>query len=495
MNGLLDIFGTGGTDTLSLLGMSPEAIQRGRDDAQAQALYSLAGSLLSGGPTGLSIVRGLQQGSQAYKNAMQGQLQEQFQGFQLQDALRKRKMEEDALKRQQAIDRAVAGSYQPAQAAAPAQFYGEATQMPLMDDEGQMMPGATAPVAARAAGLDLQSLAPLLERSPEGRKTLNDLLASRKAMRPETFSLAEGTQQFERDPFTGQVRQVAAGAPKTFSLAEGATQFERDPSTGQIRQVATGAQKREPIQFQDLGNVVIGIQNGQEVLRLPKGLAPQRPEAAPSLQTIETDTGVMAFNPKTGQVSPVLQDGKPVMGKNVGSLTEGQGNSVTYGLRMKQSDDILKPLENAGLKDTGKIRSGVSGTLGAVPLIGEALARGSDNIFNTLPGILGGLSPEQQKVIQARTNFITAILRKESGASISPTEFATAEKNYFPAPGDPEEVVRQKQASREAAIKGMKISAGPGAKFIDQGQAPAFVGGDLASQAAAELERRQRGGR
>lgn len=204
MNGLLDIFGTGGTDTLSLLGMSPEAIQRGRDDAQAQALYSLAGSLLSGGPTGMSIVRGLQQGSQAYKNAMQGQLQEQFQGMQVQDLLRKRKEEQEALARQQMIDRAVAGSFQPARAAVPAQ---------MVEEDGRYM-GETPAVAGRAAGLDLQSLAPALMASPQGRKTLADLVAAQKAMRPETFSLAENATQFERDSFTGETRQIAQGIPK-----------------------------------------------------------------------------------------------------------------------------------------------------------------------------------------------------------------------------------------------------------------------------------------
>lgn len=221
MRGLLDIFGTSGTDTLGLLGMSPEAIQRGRDDAQAQALYSLAGSLLSGGPTGLSIVRGLQQGSQAYKNAMQGQVQEQFQGVQVQDLLRKRKQEEEALAlqqqarmRQQMIDRAVAGSFQPAQAAQPAQFYGEATQMPLMDDEGQMMPGAAAPVAGRAAGIDLQSLAPVLMASPEGRKTLSELMTAQKGLAGETFNLAEGATLGRISPFTGQPEIVARGTPK-----------------------------------------------------------------------------------------------------------------------------------------------------------------------------------------------------------------------------------------------------------------------------------------
>lgn len=227
MRGLLDIFGTGGTDTLSLLGMSPEAIQQSRDDAQAQALYSLAGSLLSGGPTGLSIVRGLQQGSQAYKNAMQGQLQEQVQGVQVQDLLRKRKQEEEALAlqqqarmRQQMIDRAVAGSFQPAVAAQPAQeIYGE-------DMMGQRVgEGMTPAVAGRAAGLDLQSLAPVLMASPEGRKTLGELVASQKALRPETFSLAEGTQQFERDPFTGQVRQIASGAPKPEAMPTSLREF------------------------------------------------------------------------------------------------------------------------------------------------------------------------------------------------------------------------------------------------------------------------------
>ncbi len=222
MRGLLDIFGAGGTDTLSLLGMSSEAIQQSRDDAQAQALYSLAGSLLSGGPTGLSIVRGLQQGSQAYKNAMQGQLQEQFQGVQVQDLLRKRRQEEEALAlqkqarmRQQMIDRAVAGSFQPGMAAVPAQ---------MVEEDGRFI-GETPAVAGRAAGLDLQSLAPVLMASPEGRKTLGELVASQKALRPETFSLAEGAQQFERDPFTGQVRQVASGAPKPEAMPTSLREF------------------------------------------------------------------------------------------------------------------------------------------------------------------------------------------------------------------------------------------------------------------------------
>jgi hypothetical protein len=213
MNGLLDIFGTSGTDTLGLLGMSPEAIKRSRDDAQAQALYSLAGSLLSGGPTGLSIVRGLQQGSQAYKNAMQGQLQEQFQGFQLQDALRKRRAEEQALARQTMANRLLPSLVQPAQAAAPAQFYGQETQMPVMDDEGNLMPGATAPVAGRAGGLN-KDVFDLLSASPEGQAAFDRYMKMQKAAAGETFNLAENATLGRINPLTNQVDIIAQGAPK-----------------------------------------------------------------------------------------------------------------------------------------------------------------------------------------------------------------------------------------------------------------------------------------
>ena len=99
MAGLLDIFGTGGADTMGLLGMSPADIQRNRDDAQAQALYALAGRLFQGGNTGQSIAEGLQLGQRAYKGGMSEAMQSQLQNFQLQDMLRKR--EEDKAKREQ----------------------------------------------------------------------------------------------------------------------------------------------------------------------------------------------------------------------------------------------------------------------------------------------------------------------------------------------------------------------------------------------------------
>jgi hypothetical protein len=107
MAGLLDIFGTGGTDTMGLLGMSPVDIQRNRDDAQAQALYALAGRLFQGGNTGQSIAEGLQLGQKAYKGGMQDTLQEQMQAYQLQELKKKRELEQQALAEQQRIQQVI----------------------------------------------------------------------------------------------------------------------------------------------------------------------------------------------------------------------------------------------------------------------------------------------------------------------------------------------------------------------------------------------------
>ena len=208
MAGLLDIFGTSGADTMGLLGMSPADIARNRDDAQAQALYALAGRLFQGGNTGASIAQGLQQGQQAYKGAMQGNLQEQLQNVQLADMIRKRKLEQQALAEQQRIQGVIQGAV-----TKPQEVYGE-------DIMGQRVgEGMT------AGGFDLQRAIPQLMGSPEGRKALSELVAAQKAMGGETTSLAEGAKLIRVNPITGKVETVAQGAPKQDAMPTSLREF------------------------------------------------------------------------------------------------------------------------------------------------------------------------------------------------------------------------------------------------------------------------------
>lgn len=201
MAGLLDIFGTGGVDTMGLLGMSPEDIKRNRDDAQAQALYALAGRLFQGGNTGASIAQGLQQGQQAYKGAMQNTLQDQLQAYQLQELKKKKELEQQALMRQQGVENLISQAYRP-------QTFAET---PVTNMMGQEIAGPNQP---QAAGLGLEALAPKLMATPEGRKSLAELMAAQEAMSGKTTTLAEGANLIRVNPFTNKVETVAQGAPK-----------------------------------------------------------------------------------------------------------------------------------------------------------------------------------------------------------------------------------------------------------------------------------------
>lgn len=149
-------------------------------------------------------------------------------------------------------------------------------------------------------------------------------------------------------------------------------------------------------------------------------------------------------------------------------LTETQGNATGFGLRAKEANQIVTGLENKGITIPGKTATIASGVAGMTPFVGEKYSEATKSLFNVLPEFAGGLSPEQQQNAQARKNFVSAVLRKESGAAISPQEYANEERKYFPQLGDSAAVIKQKQESRESAIRALEVQAGPGARFIKE---------------------------
>jgi hypothetical protein len=217
---------------MGLLGMSPADIQSNRDDAQAQALYALAGRLFAGGNTGQSIAEGLQLGQRAYKGGMQETLQNQLQNVQLADMIRKRKLEQQALAEQQRIQGVIQGAV-----TKPQEIYGE-------DIMGQQVgEGMT------AGGFDLQKAMPQLMSSPEGRKALTELIASQKSMAGETTSLAEGAKLIRVNPITGKVETVAQGAQKKETVTVGNSVL--DKNTMKVLYTAPDAPAASIKEFQD----------------------------------------------------------------------------------------------------------------------------------------------------------------------------------------------------------------------------------------------------
>ena len=402
MAGLLDIFGTGGVDTMGLLGMSPEDIKRSRDDAQAQALYALAGRLFQGGNTGASIAQGLQQGQQAYKGAMQGTLQDQMQAYQLQELKKKKEAEQQALMRQQGVENLITQAYRP-------QTFAET---PLTNIMGQEIAGPNQP---QAAGLGMAELAPKLMATKEGRSALAELVASQKAMAGETFKLGEGETQYQRDFITGEVKPVASVAPKTKEL-----------------------------KYQDIGNAIVALDaNGKEVSRITKGRAPEGPV---SFQTVETDQGLMAFNPRTLQMTPVMgADGKPIT--KAGKPTETETNAAGFASRMVAANQITSKLATGAQPKTAEA------VLSAIPLIGS-------KIPEIIPEGIGGLSPERRQYLQAANNFIRANLRKESGAAIGADEWMAEFVNYFPQYNDDAQTIKNKEIFRNILTQNMVAAGG-----------------------------------
>lgn len=141
----------------------------------------------------------------------------------------------------------------------------------------------------------------------------------------------------------------------------------------------------------------------------------------------------------------------PTAGQDAKPLNENQANATAYGLRMKEANSILEDLAGKGVLKGAVIER--------TPLIGRALGQ-------SLPSVLGGTSSAQQQVNQAKSNFITAVLRKESGAVISDSEFEREDQKYFPQINDNKEVIKQKEKARKLAIQAIEVQAGPGAKNI-----------------------------
>jgi len=127
---------------------------------------------------------------------------------------------------------------------------------------------------------------------------------------------------------------------------------------------------------------------------------------------------------------PADPNTKPAGGK---PLNDTQAKALQFGSRMQQAEEVFTKLAEEG------VNASVPGS--RTPVIGS---------------VISALQPEaRQELDQAKRNFINAVLRRESGAAIAPSEFDNADKQYFAQPGDSPKVREQKKANRELATRGI----------------------------------------
>lgn len=223
---------------------------------------------------------------------------------------------------------------------------------------------------------------------------------------------------------------------------------------------------------------------------LPRARTPQQAAAItarinqlqPDQQIMTTPDGtILSINKRTGGVTPIYQAPKPPTFGRIG----GDNDAPQYGfidpnsrsvtpIQGGQTDPANPYAQPGKTTDEQNKAAGFAGRM----FQAEAILRQPDivdaatNSFERARGDLGNapympawgsryvMSENYQRYDQAKRNFINAVLRRESGAVISPEEFANADKQYFPLPGETPKQIQQKRENREEAIRGIAGAAG-----------------------------------
>jgi hypothetical protein len=352
----------------------------------------------------------------------------------------------------------------------------------LLMQQGQSMPSGQMVSGRYVAPSFFQYAAPLLQTymgsrlAEKGEKAALDLAA--KLRETQSKEIEQFGELMKTDPaaayrlaaqsYVPELRAtgVKKMMPEDVTLGEGQKRFMVMPD-GTTRVIAQGEEKFKPPLQVDTGTTIEfrDPRDPTKVLQvIPKS---QMPTAG---QVVEREEGTFLVDTRTGQAKPVVgPQGQALIGGK--PLTETQSNAVAFGMRALEANKLATDLEGKGFTNTGVIRTAIGGTMGQAPIVGGKLEQGVRSAFNVLPEFVGGPSPEQQQVDQARRNFISAVLRKESGAAIGVDEYANEERKYFPQLGDSDKVIKQKQDARKLAIQALEAQAGPsGKRLIEKGR-------------------------
>jgi len=119
-----------------------------------------------------------------------------------------------------------------------------------------------------------------------------------------------------------------------------------------------------------------------------------------------------------------------------GKLTEGQSKDVNYYTRGRYSDIELSGVE-------------------------RQLTQLDQSLWSNVP-IAGNyaLSPEYQTAQRAAREFLAVVLRKDTGAAVTPAEFSLYGPMFIPAPGDSDQVLAAKRKARDRAMDAIRTGLG-----------------------------------
>lgn len=235
------------------------------------------------------------------------------------------------------------------------------------------------------------------------------------------LSIASGVYRIAADR-----QQAALMASKEARQAEmQAAQQEEAKRARQFSEAATAAQMQaQGFQQQP------GANGGVSFQMTPEAAALQKRKELAQITALERKPETQGLDTLIKQltVKEKIEKAQEVEGP--------KAMAAGYARRLEQSAGIIDKLQKGGFD-----RAGVS-----------------TGVMSFAPEFLKPAQLKQQE--QAERNFVNAILRRESGAAISPSEFKSAEHQYFPRVGDDVDTLAQKQQNRQQAIATLKAEAG-----------------------------------
>jgi hypothetical protein len=424
---------------------------QGFDDPQSSAIMALAGGLLQG-----NFGAGLLGANSAYQGAQEGLLKRQL----LQQQAQQGQMGLDEMRRKLADDDATRKVLQG--------IYG-AQGLPQSPTQGQMPQAGAQPGGMGAP----QGMAPAMGQPSGGVTPKADVWQQYKMIGDKLASQGLVSQAQQYYGLADKMRPKFGTEPRVMMGPDGKLVNVVVGEDGSTQVLPFGV--KPSMKMQDLGGRVVAVDENT----LGNGQAFNKTQTPDSLASVGAT--LRGQNLTDARAREQIQLGKVPAGyrQNLdGTLsfipggpadpnaakraapTEFQGKSATFGARALEADRILNGLGT----DYSPAAVNTKAALGRVPIVGGGLEYGANL----------ALSDNSQKAEQAQRDFVNAVLRQESGAAISSSEFDNARKQYFPQPGDSQAVIVQKARNRQLAINGFRENARPGAvdELVGIGAAP-----------------------
>lgn len=162
--------------------------------------------------------------------------------------------------------------------------------------------------------------------------------------------------------------------------------------------------------------------------------AGQKPVDFNTYQNIDANRKIAIAKASSGGKTTVVDSNGKVKTVDLKALNENQARDFTYAQRAQQASPTIDSITND------------------IVNMGAFEYKGYSALEKT--GLAGSKVPDAIKQVrQAERNFLTAVLRRESGAQIADSELAMGERLYFPVPGDDATTIAQKKSARNTAIK------------------------------------------